>query len=57
MIIFVYFDVFKLLLNVQGSLYTSTKAFHKDINLGPVNISTIKAFRMKQFYLPSIIVI
>ena len=33
------------------------QAFHKDINLGPVKLPTIKPFHMKKFYLLSIIVI
>ena len=33
------------------------QAFHKDINLGPANLSANKPFHVKKFYLPSIIII
>ena len=33
------------------------QAFHKDINLDPVDLVTIKPFHMKKFYLSYIIII
>ena len=47
-----YYKTFKKVCTLAPS-----QALHKDINLGHVNLSTIKPFHMKKFYMPSIIII